>query len=240
MKKRQARGMRRGKGSEQQSEVSERRAVFLTLSQVRNLLRKRPLKPIGNAMYSTRQLMETFTDSTGLSSGQIVQSGSSTVFGSIAFEAGDLDNFTDLSGVFDQYRIDRIELLLRSVNNTTGSLYNLTSPNQALPRLYTVIDRDDSSALSSLAAIREYDNVEEGEAYESQLISFKPSISPAYYASGSFVGYGIKDPEWLDVASSGIPHYGVKWAVSGQQTSSTNRFAWDVECFIYVSWKNTR
>jgi len=199
-----------------------------------------PKGPLSDAMFSTRQVLEVFTDSVGLVNGnQIVQASASAIFGSIAFEVGDLDGWSNMSSLFDQYRVDRVDVLLKPTSNSL-SLNLATSPNQASPDLYVVVDRDDSTALTSNAQLRQYENCRVMSSYQGIRVNFIPSITPAYYQSGSFVGYGIEESRWLDVASSAIPHYGIKFGVEALQTSSTSRFAWNVVCYLHISFRSSR
>lgn len=192
------------------------------------------------AMYSHRSLLETFTDSTGLSLGNNIEAiPTSPLFGSIAFEVGDLDDFSSLSAAFDQYRIDYVDVYIRPRSNLAVSPI-ATSPNQSNPSLYAVVDRDDTNTPTSIAQLRQYNECTECADYEGIHFGFIPSVTPAYYQSGSFVGYGVEEGKWIDVASSAVPHYGIKFAVSPLQAASTAEIFWAVEAYVHTSWKSAR
>jgi hypothetical protein len=191
-------------------------------------------------MYSHRSLLETFTDSTGFSTGHVIVAvPSNPAFGAFAVEIGDMDDFAALNGAFDQYRIDLVDIYIKPRANSF-QMHGTVSPFQSNPTLFAVVDRDDATTPTSIAQLRQYDNCIEASPYEGLHFRFKPSVTPSYYATGSFVGYGVDESQWLDVASSAIPHYGVKWAVEALQATSTDEIWWDVECYIHSSWKSSR
>lgn len=198
-----------------------------------------PKGPVNGAMYSHRSLLETYTDSTGLTTSNSLKAATSTVFASVAFEIGDLDDFTSLSGAFDQYRIDWVDVFIKPSSNSYNGDSN-ASPNQARPNLYCVVDRDDATQPTSISQLRQYNECLEASSYEGVYFGFKPSVTPAYYSTGSFVGYGVEESQWIDVASSTVPHYGLKMAVEPLQATSTDDIIWRVETYLYTSWKSSR
>jgi len=199
----------------------------------------RPKRGLMGANYSTRHLVESFTSSTAVSNSNQILALTTANNGSIANQIGDLDNFSALSATFDQYRIDFVEWFIQTVSNAVDNTQDV-SPNQAVPQLYIVVDRDDDTALSGTSAARQYDNCMVVPASNSCHIRYRPSVTPAYYQAGSFVGYGTEESRWIDIASSAVPHYGIKFCVPGLGTSATSRFTWNVECYLHTSWRNSR
>jgi hypothetical protein len=135
---------------------------------------------------------------------------SSTIADSFAqFTVGlsSLPNPTEFSTLFDQYRISRVEfsfwpLQTEAVNSTTA----------ATSGIVTVVDYDDSALLATIAAAFQYPNAVWHSAYKPFTLSFKPHLALAAY-SGAFTSYANVKDQWIDVASSGVIHYGLKIAV---------------------------
>jgi hypothetical protein len=187
------------------------------------------------------QLVNTFSNEVGLSSGSIAAVPTTNTLGSISVEIGDLPQIASFSALFDQFRIEKLHFRLTPDTNVRDDSQS-SSPNQSVPALYVVIDHDDASAPASIAALQEYDNVEFCTGYQGMSVEFVPSITPAVFASGAFNSYEVRpsDRTWIDIANTTTPHYGIKFGVTALQTSSTSTWIWTVACWVTVSFKNTR
>ena len=199
-----------------------------------------PHGPLQGADMSTNQLVTSFNTSTNVGSGAfIVQNGSTSVMGSIAFRLDDLDQVATFSSLFDQYRIDRVHLRIRPRNNSVF-LASTASPNQASPVMFVVVDFDDATAASTVADLRQYSNCIELNTSDSADIILKPAVTPAVWSSGAFSGYSVEGSRWIDVANTAVPHFGVKFGVTALQLSATYSWAWDVEAWYTVSFRAVR
>jgi hypothetical protein len=117
-------------------------------------------------------------------------------------------DYAQLATVFDQYRIMGVEHKL--VPMTTSP----TPASQTSGMYATVIDYDDSVALASMAAAYSYADAVVCPTYKEQRRAYVPRMAVAAYA-GAFTSYANLAPQWLDVVSNGILHYGIKIAVDG-------------------------
>jgi hypothetical protein len=199
-----------------------------------------PHGPLSGAELSTVQRIDTFTSSTGISSSTIYQTGATEVLGQIAFELADLSQVSTFSSMFDQYRIDRVHLRITPKNNSVF-LASIAAPNQSLPTVFVVVDFDDATAPSSVDELRQYSSCQEVGIGAAIDIVLQPSITPAVWSGGAFSGYGVTDSSmWLDIANTGIPHFGVKFGVPGLQASATYSWQWDVGAWYSVSFRSIR
>jgi hypothetical protein len=201
----------------------------------------RPLGPVSGAQLTVKQFVNVFGDSTAVSSGNITQNGVTAVLGQIAFLFNDLPQFSSFSALFDQYRFERVHLRIKPYNEAIN-LITIGTVNQALPSLFIVVDRDDGSAPTSIQSLQEYDNcqvITGSQAYDCILT---PSLTPAVYSSGAFTGYEVADStqHWVDIASTQVPFYGLKFGVTPLNTSTTAVWQWSVEAWFEVSFKNVR
>lgn len=171
----------------------------------------------------------------------IRQSSSSDVFASWAFALADIPNISSIAALFDQYRIDEIQFRLRSRNPGVWQA-NQASPNYATTSPLLVIDRDDNTAPTTLLELQQYDNCQCLSAQDSIDVIFEPSITPSVFSGGAFSGYAVDDSGkyWLDVANTGIPHYGIKVGMPALVATTTSRYDWDVEAVYKVSFLNVR
>lgn len=162
--------------------------------------------------------------------GNVSQSSISANFGAFAFTlSGNCLDYTALTSAYDQYKIGHVEVIFKprfsqTTNNISGAPFNGGF-------LYTVIDYDDQSVLTNTTSALDYENCIVSSLHEDCRRCFKPRIAiPAYQSVG--VGYTNMADQWIDAASPGIQHYGLKWAVDQSPTSSFQ--TWDV--FIRVEF----
>lgn len=204
-----------------------------------------PAGPSRGAMYSTveciRQTDMTLPTGSAIVGGVLRQSTASDVFASYAFALADIPNVASLGSLFDQYRIEKIQLRFKS-RNPALFVSNATSPNNASCEPFLVIDRDDNTAPTTISELQQYDNCQQFSAQDSFDVIFEPSITPSVFASGAFSGYSVDDSGkyWFDLANTSIPHYGVKVGIPALTASTAQRFDWLVTAWYKVSFKNKR
>lgn len=117
-----------------------------------------------------------------------------------------INNAASFAAIFDQYMIDGMEAWLIPNQNSASA-----SSNNGL--LYSVIDLDDASALSTLAQFGEYSSCVTSMASQGHYRHFKPHVALATY-NGAFGGYGNRANVWIDAASLTVQHYGLKFGLS--------------------------
>ncbi len=232
-KRRKTQGADTAIGTNDSEERNELMEVININSETLTGTKKRPLGPRPGAMFSTREMLQSFQISNGLTSNNNIQGGLANAFGSFAFTLGDLPQAGSFTTLFDQYRLDEVEVWIKPRGNSIpGSSSGFT------PTLFVVIDRDDSSSPTSIQYLQEYDNCVMLQVNEGLKMRFKPSVAPALYASGAFTGYAIEQDLWVDASNTAVPHYGVKWGLTGTAISSPGQYVWEVICYGFWSFKN--
>ncbi len=200
------------------------------------------------AQLTVRQFASTFGVQTSLSNvggsaspAQLVQNSATTVFFALAFQLSDLPQSGTFSAMFDRYRFERVKVHFKARNNAVF-IANTASPNGAVPTGYVVVDRDDSTALTSTSDALQYDNAESFSGTEDFTVEIVPSITPAVFASGAFSGYGTtpSNSMWLDIANTSIPQYGVKGHVAPLTATTSSSWVWDITAEYIVSFAKTR
>lgn len=131
---------------------------------------------------------------------------SSTVVsvGSLAFTLDMVSDYASYTAIFDQYRVDDLEVWITPTEDTKSDYINYGKSRYA-----SVIDRDDSTNLAALSDALEYDNAVCSTVNVGHYRHFKPRIALAAY-SGAFTSYANFDPTWIDCGSATVKHYGVK------------------------------
>lgn len=143
------------------------------------------------------------------------------------FTLASLPDFADFTALFDQYCIVRVDLKFMpqtTENNSTADPGNL----------YTVIDHDDSAGLSSAQA-NEYESLVVTNCTKGQIRTVYPRVALAAY-SGVFTSFA-NQRAWIDVASTGVIHYGLKTV---QSVSTTNVYKYTVEIVYYLAFRDVR
>jgi len=145
-------------------------------------------------------------------------------FSSVNFVLSALDNVTSFTNLFDQYMIELIEVWIEGSATT----------NQGA-QLYSVIDLDDSAALTTIAAATDYANCMVSEGNEFHYRRWVPHVAVAVY-SGAFTSFGNEQSMWIDSASSNVQHYGLKTACSTTGSATTYFYRYR----LHLAFRNLR
>jgi len=129
-------------------------------------------------------------------------------FAAYFFAASTVGNFTSIAAVFDQYKVEQLELWLTPEFYGAGAINSLWS---------SVIDLDDATVLASYGLAGEYETTVESLIGVGHYRKWKPHIAVATY-SGVFTSFKNEPAGWIDCASPSVQHYGVK--IAAQATPS--------------------
>jgi hypothetical protein len=149
------------------------------------------------------------------------------------FSLGDLDESTEFTGLFDQYRIDCVCFKLLPMQNAIGLTTNSTT---TCVTPYVVVDYDDASAITSAAQARSFESciiVPPGKECTRQ---FRPRIAIAAY-SGTFTSFANMADQWIDSNSNSVAHYGIKVFLPGATAAQTLLQSWTVEREYWLSFR---
>lgn len=125
-----------------------------------------------------------------------------------------MPNATDFSNLYEQYRIDWIDVMITFSNNNSS----INQPTTGLPRIFFAEDHDDTSAVN-MTGILQYDNLQQWQlgaldGSNTKTIRIHPTALQSVYLSAVSTGYqaGNKS-QFISTAYAGVPHYGVKMVV---------------------------
>jgi hypothetical protein len=205
-----------------------------------------PSKPLKDANISTCQMVNTFTSSSasiqaGTATGAptIAAQASANTYFALAFNLYDLAQVANWTALFDQYRIDKVEVKFQS-QGTNVDLHTYVTLNAENPAIWMVLDFDDNTTPTSLAQILEYDNVEVTESGSGFFATVYPSLTPSVYSAGAFSGYAVERAGWIDCANTAVPHYGLKGVIEALYPASTGNYSWTIEAKYFFSFRNVR
>ncbi len=150
--------------------------------------------------------------------GQIASSSSAPTFVGIVFSLVNVQNYNELTVLYDQYQIEEVCMIFKPINK-----YLAPSGASAQNPTFMVhaIDFDDATAPTTLGEMWEKSLVDIHYYYDEWKVQFKPRAAQALYnTSATFSGYAQNVSPWIDCASSSVEHYGFK-AVIPQSTATT-------------------
>jgi hypothetical protein len=117
--------------------------------------------------------------------------------------------YSNLLAVYDQYRIDKVEVRIVLRNNPGAGL--------ALPRISYFPDFDDATPPPSLSAVYSHPRVQThvfSEAHPEVKFTFEPRVALPAYNGGAFAGYvASSQPMFCDSNTSNTQHYGYKQSI---------------------------
>jgi len=195
---------------------------------------KEPKRSYTTVSCQRPRLTTTFTCRQLVEGADIIATSVSSLNTTYSFSLSLTDQASTFAGLFDQYRIDCVCFHIVPANTAI----QVSTASTPMTQLYCVLDFDDSTALSSSSAARQYDNcivLEPGESLKRQ---FAPRIAMAAY-NGAFSGYANMEAEWIDLGSTDVVHYGVKIWVPAL-SSNTLQQQWKVYTEYFLSFKAVR
>lgn len=150
----------------------------------------------------------------------------------LTFSITDLVNSSEFTALFDQYRIDEVTLKF-----TLGYDPSALTTNAIFPRMWSVIDYDDSNTPADSNELRQRAKTKYTVLNPNKTYTFKlrPATLTQTYINGVQTGYKPEWNKWIDIASP-VPFYGMKFAL---ELFYTGQFI-TCECIYNLAFKNTR
>jgi hypothetical protein len=139
------------------------------------------------------------------------------------------------AGQWDQYKLLAVRVTISPDQNAVGLFTN--SANSYTP-LYTVVDYDDATNLTSVGQAEAYNNCIVLGAGESCSRLFRPRMALAAY-SGAFTGFANTGDLWLDAASTTVQHYGVKIYIPGATAAQVQLPSWQISTEYFFAFRKS-
>jgi len=164
----------------------------------------------------------------------------------------DIRGYNDFTDLYDRYMITCVVLRFRLVNNpnATGKLNSTitafaTDSNSSnfYPAMYYCKDYDDSAA-ETMEQLKERANCKRMILQPNKMykIVLRPAVAIQTYATSTTAGYAPKWKQWIDMAQTNVPHYGLKYVVdtSAQDPADTQPFLVERSTQIFFKCKDVR
>lgn len=143
----------------------------------------------------------------------------------MTFDLAQVISPTEFGNLFDQYRIDRVEVHLRwngySVLSdlSVAGANNITSLTGLAPVLYYKRDYDDANVPADLNVLNEAAKTRRFtmKPDKDYVINITPAVLTEIYRTSVSTSYAPKFKQVLDMGAQNIPHYGLKLGTLKQQ-----------------------
>lgn len=122
----------------------------------------------------------------------------------LQFSLSSFPGYAEYTGLFDQYKIVDCEMWTEPSLASTATGTNIW---------YSAVDLDDANTPTSVSTVSLKQSAIASGTDAGHYHHFVPHVAVAEY-SGSFTSYGNVPPTWVDSASPGVLHYGLKMAAN--------------------------
>lgn len=152
-------------------------------------------------------------------------------YGTYNFSINDVPNYTELTALYDQYKICGVRFRLFPKQTQCTSLDLATQPRNA--RILTAIDYTDSTSPISISEVREFETCK----VDSILDRVERYVKhPKYVLSSNIV-----TDDWCPTSNTTVNWLGIKYAIEPiGSTSATRSQEWSVEATFYLCFKNIK
>lgn len=173
----------------------------------------------------------------------ITTNATAPVLGTIVFDLLDCLDHTNWSANFDYYRINWVRVTFEpcrtQVMNTQTDQTTAPTSITEVPKLCLALDRDTSAAPLTYQAVQVRGGSRECLATEKAVWKFTPNRLVNIYRSTADAYMIDNNPtQWLDVAYTNVPHYGLKYAL--EQCQPIGAFKYYIRKEYCVSFKEKR
>lgn len=179
---------------------------------------------------SVRKFVHNFKRTQYLSSAIVVPAGSSFTFGAYSFVFDAMPSYTDFTALYDMYKINGLKFTL--IPRHTEVPIGTTAPGGT--QVMSVLDFDDDVAPGSINQLCQYANLKQTRGNINHSRYWKPRIKQNVNTVSATAGYEVTKPKWLDLASTDIKHYGIKYAIEQSGVS----VVYDLRVDFYFQCKN--
>lgn len=152
-----------------------------------------------------------------------------------SFALDQLPNYTEFTNLYDSFRINFIVQKWHLKIDPSAQ----TATTASYPKLYWVVDNDDSTAPSNLNELRQHSRCKMAVMNPNRpvTIKFRPSVLMQAYEGATATAYVPKWKQYIDCNDFATPHYGLKLGID----DLTNiNYKVTVETIMYFTMKDVR
>lgn len=145
-----------------------------------------------------------------------------------SFSLGGLPSYSQLTAVWQEYRILEAELIIMPSKTVNTAYYDSGISAQlqsTVPSCFLAYDPTDDTAATSISELFQYSNCREYLLDKTVKVRCTPMFSAEVYEGPVSTGYQ-PSTGWLSTADPGVPHYGFKACIrsTGQCTTTLSPY----------------
>lgn len=196
------------------------------------LSRQRNQNPGASTISTTRDL-RPYSFTKLLTKGSVTSTSAAEGLYAFSYQLSDLSEVASFTSVFDQYRITRIDLLVRAMTHPSTTV----SVSVPYAFCYVVTDYDDASTLGTASLSLNYQNCSILSPGQSHSRHIRPHVLLSAYDGAAAFANSVASP-WIDCNNTNVVHYGNKISIT--QSTSTFVSTWYVWARYYVEFRCVR
>lgn len=157
--------------------------------------------------------------------GDITVAAGATALAGLTFAFNGLANTADLAAVYDEFRIDKVQISFMPFVNQVPATTLAVAASPMMDFIYTAKDYNDITAPASSAFVLAYQTCKITHASMPHIRSLKPV---------PVTGDIMQNGSWIPTTAAGIavPHYGIKYAIIGSPGVAITKYAVFVKYFL--------
>lgn len=162
--------------------------------------------------------------------------------GSMTFTLQKLVLPGEFTNLFDQYQIVKTETTFQPDCQQIDQLLGSNAVNAfTIPKIYVVRDYDNTGSITEDVA-KERQDVIIKQATEKFSVSMVPQVTREIYRGIATTAYEVPFKlVWLDCTYNDVPHYGLRFGITGSQSATNNvKFKYVIRSRYWVRFKNVR
>lgn len=165
-----------------------------------------------------------------------ITSASASVFGCLAFILTAATNYSGFTDLWDEYRVDYLEFTFRPMFT---SMPLATAATGFVPQIHVCVDKDDTSAPTSVQEVKEYQSCITNQ-FKEFTVAFAPCSRGGLYNGTTLVAATARSGVWVDCAQNAILHQGLKYAVDPEGGAQAVHQIWNVQLYVGLSFRRVR
>lgn len=165
------------------------------------------------------------------------------VFNSYYFTISQLNNYTEFTPLFDQYRIRTVIMKFRLIAPPEAN--NTPVNQQYYPDIACTVDHDDNNTVTSMETLWQYGKCKRGILRPNSWFTYRchPTAAIQLYRTTTTTAYApAKSTMWMDLAQTDMPYYGVKVGIDASSIGSNQTFNLQIEvhAIMVADFKSSR
>lgn len=156
--------------------------------------------------------------------------------GAYTFKLSDLPNYTEFTSLYDQYKINKVQVTF--IPKINGAMLNAGAQ---LPVIHSMIDSSDATPPATLAEMMENEDVKSTRGNQLHKRYFTPKCQTKLYEGIGTDGYAVsrRNP-FISTDDPAVPHYALKWCIENPVSGGDIYWYCDVKVKYYLSMREVQ